>query len=107
MKKFIISLMAVILTLTITPIMSSATTVESPVTTKPNEKTAESAEARALVLRLNEIKSMDKSKLKANDKKALHKEVKTIKRKLKDISGGVYLSAGAIILILLLLIILT
>jgi hypothetical protein len=107
MKKFIICLMAVILTLTIVPARSYATTVESPATTKPIENTAESAEAKALVLRLNEIKSLDKSKLKAKDKKALHKEVRTIKRKLKDISGGVYLSAGTIIIILLLLILLT
>jgi hypothetical protein len=107
MKKFIICLMALVLTLTIVPVRSYAAAVETPATTKPIENTAESAEAKALVLRLNEIKSMDKSKLKAKDKKALHKEVRTIKRKLKDIGGGVYLSAGAIILILLLLIVLT
>jgi hypothetical protein len=99
--------MAAMLTLTILPVTSYASFVESPATSKPNETTTESAEAKALVLRLNEIKSMDKSKLEAKDKKALHKEVKTIKRKLKDISGGVYLSAGAIILILILLIVLT
>jgi hypothetical protein len=93
--------------LTIVPVSSYAAAVETPAATKPVVNTAEAAEAKALVLRLNEIKSMDKSKLEAKDKKALRKEVKSIKRELKDISGGVYLSAGTIIIVLLLLILLT
>ena len=99
--------MTVILTLTIVPVRSYASPENAPVTSKPKETTTESAEAKVLVSRLNEIKSMDKSNLKAKDKKALHKEVRTIKRKLKEISGGVYLSAGTIIVILILLILLT
>ena len=47
------------------------------------------------------------SKLKSSDKKELRKEARSIKRELKDISGGVYISAGALIVILILLIILT
>ena len=101
--------MAAILSLTILPVQSFAATKEdpsSPVATKPPE-TKESAEAKALMLRLDEIKAMDMSKLKSSEKKELRKEVRSIKRELKDIGGGVYISAGALIVILILLIILT
>ncbi len=111
MKKSIIYLMAVILALTILPVQTFASPKEDPsslVTTKPVESTTtESAEAKALLFRLDEIKNMDMTKLKASEKKDLRKEVRSIKRELKDISGGVYISAGALIVILILLILLT
>ena len=108
MKKIIIYLMTAILTLTIVPVQSFAAVKEKPavVASKPAD-TKESAEAKALVLRLNEIKKMDKSKLKSADKKNLHKEMRTIKKKLKYISGGYYISAGTLIIILILLVVLT
>ena len=53
--------------------------------------------------RIAEIKAMDKSKLNAAEKKQLRKELRSMK---KALTGGVYLSAGAIILIVLLLILL-
>jgi hypothetical protein len=49
---------------------------------------------------------MDMTELKASEKKNLRKEVRSIKRELREVSGGVYLSVGAILLIALLLIIL-
>lgn len=110
MKKKFTFLMAAILTLTILPVTLSAAPGEDPsslVTTKPNVTPKESAEASALLLRLDEIKTMDKTNLEAKDKKTLRKEVRSIKRELKDIGGGVYVSAGALIIILLLLILLT
>jgi hypothetical protein len=108
MKKIIFCLMAIFLSLTFIPLQSFGATTEEPsslVVTKPPE-TTESAEAKALTLRLNEISAMDMSKLKSSEKKELRKEVRSIKRELKDISGGVYISAGLLILILILLIIL-
>lgn len=110
MKKFFTILMAAMLTLTILPVTISAAPGENPsslVTTKPDVTPKESAEANALLLRLDEIKTMDMSKLEAKDKKALRKEVRSIKRDLKDISGGVYVSAGVLIVVLILLILLT
>ena len=56
--------------------------------------------------RLNEIKAMDKSDMTSTEKKALRKEVKVIKSSLRDSNSGVYLSIGAIIIIVLLLILL-
>ena len=49
---------------------------------------------------------MDKSKLKASEKKKLRKEVKSIRHRLNDLSNGFYVSAGALIVIVLLLILL-
>lgn len=68
----------------------------------------ENKEARAIELqnRLEEIKAIDKNELSRVEKKALRREVKEIKKELAAVSGGVYLSVGAIILIALLLILL-
>ena len=65
-----------------------------------------SAEANALVSRLEEIKSMDKSKMRFSEKRKLRQEVRAIKQNLANLNGGVYLSVGAIIIIVLLLILL-
>lgn len=76
--------------------------------TVPTEKVekVESAEAKIMVSRLEEIKSMDKSNMSSKEKKALRKEVRSIKKSLAELNGGVYLSVGAIIIIVLLLILL-
>ena len=65
-------------------------------------------EARALELqtRLQEIQAIDKKGLTRIEKKELRHEVREIKKELAAMSGGVYLSIGAIILIALLLILL-
>lgn len=105
MKKIAMCLMATCLTLTFIPLQSKAVSTSEPSSLEA-PKPAESAEAKTLELRLTEIKSMDKSTLKASDKKNLRKEVRSIDHKLRELTGGVYLSVGAILLIALLLIIL-
>lgn len=105
MKKFVLSLMVAGLSLTFMPLQSSAATSNDPAPIV-DPKPAESAEAKTLLLRLDEIKAMDKTKLKSEEKKNLRNEVKAIKRNLKDIGTGVYLSGAAIILIVILLIVL-
>ena len=104
MKKIAICLMATCLSLTLLPLQSSGATT-APVSSIPAPTPAESAEAKTLTLRLNEINMMDKSNLKSADKKELRKEVRSINHKLREISGGVYLSVSAIILILIFLVI--
>lgn len=108
MKKIILCVLATFLSLTLLPVQSFAATTEKPsalVVTKPAE-TTESAEAKTLLLRLDEIKAMDMKTLKSSEKKSLNKEVRSIRRELRDISGGVYISAGLLILILVILIVL-
>ncbi len=69
------------------------------------ELTAEQrAELNRIISRVDEIKAMDKSKLTIEEKKELRKELKEMKKKANSMSGGVYLSVGAIIIIILLLI---
>jgi hypothetical protein len=107
MKKIIFCLMATFLSLTFIPLQANASTSE-PATTVPAPapvSPAEAAKVLTLESRLKEIDAMDKSELKAADKKDLRKEVKSIRHELRTIGGGVYLSAGAVILILVLLVI--
>ena len=70
------------------------------------EPGATDPKAQQLLLRLDQIKAMDKTQLSSTEKKNLRKEVKEIKKEMKVISGGVYLSIGAVIIIILLLILL-
>lgn len=58
----------------------------------------------AAKLRLEEIKAIDKSELSSSERKELRKEVKAIKRSSSN--NGIYLSTGAIILIVVLIILL-
>jgi len=105
MKKFVFCLMAVILSVTFLPLQSNASTSE-PASSLVEPKSEESAEVKLLELRLTEIKAMDRSELNASEKKALKKEVKSIKHNLKEMGDGVYLSVGALILLAILLIVL-
>ena len=77
-------------------------------TTTPANTHNTTTELRAAELqnRLEQIDAMDKTELSRSDKRVLRKEVKEIKKELAAMSGGVYLSVGAIILIALLLILL-
>lgn len=104
MKKIAICLMATCLSLTLIPLQSNAATTE-PSSSLVDPKPAEAAEVKSLELRLNEINAMDKTKLKSSEKNDIRKEVRSIKRELREVGGGVYISAGTLILILVLLII--
>ncbi len=68
-----------------------------------------SERAKALLIRLFEIKNMDKTTLTSSDKKALRKELRSMKKEMNASSGldsKVYISVGAIIIIILLIILL-
>jgi hypothetical protein len=104
MKKIAICLMMTFMSLTLIPVQLNAKTREPSSATAPTP--AETKEANALLLRLNEIKGMEKSKMETAEKKTLRKEVKSIKHRLREVGGGVYLSAAAIILIVILIVVL-
>jgi len=105
MKKIILCLMVTFLSLAFIPFQLKAVTTEEP-SSLPAPKPVDSAEVKILLLRLDEIKAKDMSKLKSEEKKDLRKEVKSIKHNLRELGGGVYLSAAAIILIIVLLVVL-
>ena len=88
-----------------TPLNVKAAIADRP-TTVSTSHTADSLTANSLIARLQEIKAIDKSKLSSAEKKELRKETRNIKKHLRDISGGVYISAGALILIVLLIVLL-
>lgn len=100
-----VSIITAFLLLTLTPTPLKAITGTDP-TTATTTKSVNSKEADALLVRLAEIKALDKSNMSFSEKKQLRKETRAIKSQLKAIGGGVYLSVGAIIVILLLLILL-
>lgn len=105
MKKIVLGVLMVFLSFAFLPVQSKAATKEEP-SSIPASKPAESAEAKALIIRLDEIKATDKSTLTSEEKKDLRTEVKAIKSNLKAIGNGVYLSGAAVILIVVLLIVL-
>jgi len=99
LRKIIpLALMAICLTF----VMPAFAKDETP---GPVDKTEQLARAQQLVARLHEIQHMDKSNLTSSEKKALRQELKAMKKEFKrDRGNGVYLSVGALIIIILLLI---
>tara|TARA_R110002072_G_scaffold216077_1_gene373230 strand:+ start:181792 stop:182253 length:462 start_codon:yes stop_codon:yes gene_type:complete len=57
--------------------------------------------------RVDEIKAMDFSAMSKDEKKDVRMELKDMKEEAKRAGGGVYISVGAIIIILLILILVT
>lgn len=101
MKKFLLCTFATLMLVSIipTPVIAS-----SPMNTQPAAPAGESAQQ---IARLNEIESMDKSEMTFQEKKELREETWSIKSSLHDGGyGGIYISVGALIIIILILIIL-
>lgn len=105
MKKIILCISTVLLLLALSPSQLKAVADTDPVLITLNEAVVP-ADAEALIARLDYIKAMDKSALNSSEKKDLRKEVRDIRSTLMESGGGIYLSVGAAILIILLLILL-
>ena len=71
----------------------------------PTNEATPSPEVQQMLRRLEEIKAMDVKSLPRSERRALRKEVKEIEKKVQE-TGYVYISVGALILIVLLLILL-
>ncbi len=108
MKKLTINacIMAVFMSLSFVPTQLMSETTNPITNSNAVDKAVDTVQVNALLGRLDEIKTMDKSHLSASEKKQLRKETRSIKKHLSDIGGGVYLSVGAIIIIILLLVLL-
>lgn len=63
-------------------------------------------ELDVLIRRVEEIRDMDKSELSTGKKKELKKELKEIKATVKEQGGYIYISAGTLLVIILLVILL-
>lgn len=104
MRKSVLLLMMSLMSLTFAPTYAN-NGISDPVKNTNNDP-AVAARVEVLMDRLEEIKEMDKSEMSRSEKKALRKEVRSIKSELASTGNGVYLSIGAIIIIILLLILL-
>jgi len=108
MKKFAISLLTVCLLMAFSPFATSASTIAPKAVAA--ETPAAPPSTQALNDRLVAIKTMDKSNLSGSERKALRQEKREIKRTINKSAGisngGIYLSAGAVILIVILIIVL-
>jgi hypothetical protein len=102
MKKSIFYLLTALLVFTSMPVATQATMISSK-TELPGDSIPSEA---SLNRRLEEIKAVDFSTLARSEKAAYKKEVRAIKQTLHDSYGGVFISVGALIIIVLLLILL-
>jgi len=100
--------------LTFNPAQLKADTNPVPVVAA---RTIESTDVSVLIARVEKISSMDRSALSSSEKKELRKELRSIKSDLKErsksdannrvaTSGGVFVSVGALIVVILLLVLL-
>lgn len=98
-----------LLLMVVTTFAEAAPNSTDPIRTKkevaamtPAEKEARVA---AIIKRVEEIKAMDRSKLSSSERKELRKELRSLNKEAKIFGrGGIYLSVGAILVIILLLI---
>ncbi len=102
-KKLATSLLILLCISLSMPAFSESITPKIEAASNPADK---DPKADNLLLRLKEIKAMDMKSLSRAEKKDLRKEVKEIRKQMKASSKGIYLSVGAIIIIVLLLILL-
>lgn len=105
MKNLTILIATTLLLMSFFPIQLRATTLTRPVSTDLPKPSA-SAEVNVLLFRLGEIKGIDRSNMSSLERKTLRKETRSIKNQLREVRGGVYLSVGAIIIIVLVLVLL-
>ena len=100
MKKIVRYSLALCLSITfgLSGLQASSALPTTPLTT---EQKAANPRLQELTQRLEQIQAMDKSQMSASERKALRKETRQIK---KAVSGGVYVSAGALIVLLIILI---
>ena len=110
MKKIALCLMITCLSLTFYSQQAKAQPNDANATASssvfaPEHTESSAAKVNALQLRLTGINATDKSDMTSLEKKNLRSEERTIRRELKENDGGLYISGGALIVIIVLLII--
>lgn len=103
MNKLIMFTLAALMLLLLAPVQLSAVAGNDPVC----DQLTVPPEIGLKLARLEEIKDMDASTLVRSEKRELRREIRGIEKDLKEYNGGgLYISVGAVILIVLLLILL-
>jgi hypothetical protein len=100
--RMLFKLLLLIASLSVTsPVVTYAAETPRTVNETPDQQAAR------LSKRLEEIKAIDVKELSKRERKTLRAEVRSIKKEMKKLaSGGVYISIGALLLIILLIILL-
>jgi hypothetical protein len=102
MKKLAFYLLTTCLLLALQPMQLIANDLKAETLADP--KSIKSEVARTLIIRLNEVETIDRKDLNFLEKKELRNELRSIKHELREVGGGLYFSDGAAILIVILLI---
>jgi hypothetical protein len=108
MKKIIFFVSLMILSLSASTIYASEPGSKTDKTSVPNttENKLSAEEIIRLSKRVEEIRKMDKTNLTHKEKRELRKELRVIKENVKRSGQVVYISAGTLVLILILVILL-
>ena len=86
--------------------LASPSVMAKDAKSKPDMTERQKARIEEISRRVEEIKNINRSELTRQDRKDLRNELLDMKKEAKAMSGGVFLSVGAIIIIILLLILL-
>jgi hypothetical protein len=82
---------------------SEAKTASNPVAPATTENKMSADEVARLNRRVEEIRSMDKSKLTVSERRELRKELRGIKERVKRDGGYIYIGAGTLLVIIIIL----
>jgi hypothetical protein len=107
MKKFTLCLTFFSLLVLTVSAPLKAVTIDANLIEGDSVTVAEIALVHTLSARLDEITLIDKASLRPAERRALRREVRSINKQLKAAdSGGVYISVGALLIVIILLILL-
>ncbi len=107
MKKLTICLMSFSLLLLAVPVQLNAATLDINPVAADSITIAETAVVNTLTARLDELSLIDKASLRPAERREMRREVRSINKQLNAINnGGVYISVGTLLLIIILLVIL-
>jgi hypothetical protein len=107
MKKLTLCLTFFSLLVLTVPVQLKAVTMYANPIEGDSASAVEIALVNTLSARLDEIALIDKASLPRSERRALKKEVRSINKQLKAAnSGGVYISVGALLIVIILLILL-
>lgn len=110
MKRIIFFLIVSVFTLSssiaFAGVKESPAVSEDPATPVNTENKLSDAEVDRITKRVEEIRNMDKSDLTSEEKIELKNELKEMRNAVKDSGGTIYIGAGALILIIILVILL-
>jgi hypothetical protein len=107
MKKLTVYAMTFGLFLLAIPIQLNAATLDSNPVAADSTALVGAALVNTLTIRLDEIALIDRTNLRPAERRELRREVRSINKQLKAAnSGGVYVSVGALLVVIILLILL-